>query len=259
MTETLAQLFDLTNNSLILLFAIFARIGGVMVGAPVFGEQMLPARVRLAIALAFTFVTAPLLAQDLAPIVATGQLLGPHLLGEFGAGLALGLLLRLFVLVLHVAGAIIAQSTSLSAMFGGSAGEPQPAVGTLLTLAALAFAAMMGLHVKLAQAIVLSYDFMPAGGLPSAEDLRAWSVAGVSRGFALAFSISAPFLIAALIYNVALGAINRALPQLMVSMIGAPALTAAGLVMLAIILPVAVTLWHQNLVAFLLDPAGGFQ
>ncbi|MFC3118840.1 flagellar biosynthetic protein FliR [Jhaorihella thermophila] len=38
----------------------------------------------------------------------------------------------------------------------------------------------------------------------------------------LPFSLSAPFVIASLLYNLTLGAINRAMPQLMVTLVGAP-------------------------------------
>ena len=58
-------------------------------------------------------------------------------------------------------------------------------------------------------------------------------------------------MIAALIYNVALGIINRAMPLLMVSMIGAPALTLGGLVLMAIVVPLALQLWLGQFNGFL--------
>ena len=52
-----------------------------------------------------------------------------------------------------------------------------------------------------------------------------------------------PFVIAALIYNVALGVINRAMPQLMVAFVGAPALTLGGLLLLYLSAPVMLSVW----------------
>jgi flagellar biosynthetic protein FliR len=72
--------------------------------------------------------------------------------------------------------------------------------------------------------------------------------------FSLAFCLAAPFTIAALLYNIALGVINRAMPALMVSMIGAPALTAGGLVLMVLAVPLALTLWVQALHGFLAAP-----
>ena len=47
----------------------------------------------------------------------------------------------------------------------------------------------------------------------------------MAASFALALSLAAPFVIASLLYNVALGVINKAMPQLMVAFVGAPAIT----------------------------------
>ena len=72
----------------------------------------------------------------------------------------------------------------------------------------------------------------------------------------LGFSLAAPFVIAAFAYNLALGAINKAMPQLMVAFIGAPAITAGGLLILMLAAPVILTYWNGRLDATLLDPLG---
>ena len=55
--------------------------------------------------------------------------------------------------------------------------------------------------------------------------------------------IAAPFVIGSLLYNVALGIINRAMPQLMVAFIGAPALTWGGLALFAVAAPLILSVW----------------
>ena len=147
-----------------------------------------------------------------------------------------------------------AQSISLSQLFGGTTGEPQPAVGELLTLAGLALAVHLGLHVKLVQIFISSYEVFPPGAFPSADLMQQWQLGGIARAFALAFSLAAPFVIAGLIYNIALGAINRAMPQLMVAFVGAPALTLGGLTLLMIALPTALMIWNDSFDAFLANP-----
>ncbi|OZA12754.1 MAG: hypothetical protein B7Y02_06935 [Rhodobacterales bacterium 17-64-5] len=57
-----------------------------------------------------------------------------------------------------------------------------------------------------------------------------------------------------MIYNLALGAINRAMPQLAVSMVGAPALTLGGLALLAVATPLLLAVWLEAFQAFLADP-----
>ena len=51
-----------------------------------------------------------------------------------------------------------------------------------------------------------------------------------------------------------LGVINRAMPALMVSFVGAPALTAAGLALMAVMAPLALSVWSQALQTFLAAP-----
>lgn len=254
----LADLWPLvgfTQEALLAGFIVFLRVGAAMAALPAFGEQHLPARVRLAAALAFTFIVAPAVTAQVAPLAAPGRVLGLFLLTETAAGLALGLMLRLFVLALQTAGAIIAQTISLSQLFGGASPEPQPVVANILTVAALALAAAMGLHVRLAEYLILSYDMLPAGRLPEAREMAAWGLGWVRSSFALSFTLAAPFVIGSALYNVAIGAINRAMPALMVSFIGAPAQVLGGIAMLAVLLPVMLALWWEAFAHALTLPA----
>lgn len=239
-----------------LVFFTFLRVGGAMAVMPAFGEVLIPVRVRLGLTVAFSVVVAPALGTD-ALLPALSQTAPTGLLTEPLIGLAIGIMLRLFVLGLLTAGSMIAQSISLSQLFGGTGGEPQPAIGTLLSLGGLTLAAHLGLPVKIAGLLIGSYDVIGPGQLPDPDVLFRWGVAGVARCFALAFSVAMPFVLGGLLYNIALGAINRAMPQLMVSLIGAPALTFGGLSLLVIAVPGGLALWHGAFDAFLADPFGG--
>lgn len=231
---------------------VFLRVGAVMAVMPGFGEQTVPMRVRLALTLAFAAVVLPAVGHriEAADPLANGG-------AEIAIGLMLGLGLRLFVLALATAGAIAAQAASLSQLFAGAGAEPQPALGHLFTVAGLAIAMAAGLHVKAAALLILSYDLLPAGQMPPAPEAAEWGTGLVSDVFALAFSLAAPFVLASMVYNLALGVINRAMPQLMVAFIGAPALTAGGLVLLALAAAPALAHWLVALDRFLTLPLGG--
>lgn len=255
MNDFLAQMTALTGQSqewFQRAFLVFLRVGALMALLPGFGEQMIPARIRLGLALAFTAVVLPMLAGHL-----PSEMTARAAMGEVAAGLLLGAGLRLFVHALQIAGTIIAQSTSLSQMFGGVDNEPSPALGTILTLAGLTLAMAMGLHVRAAQLIILSYDILPGGSIPDAAMVAEWGVGQVARIFALAFSLAAPFMIAALVYNLATGVINRAMPQLMAAMVGAPALTLGGLALLAVAAPMILTIWGRAFGLWFMQPFGG--
>ncbi len=236
------------------LFAVFLRVSALVSLLPAFGERSIPTRVKLSIAAAFTMVVAPAIA---APELGRGLWQVIALIGaEILTGLALGIGLRLFVLALQTAGSIAAQATSLSQILGGAAIEPVPAMGYLLTLAGLTLAVLLGLHVRVAQFLIHSYMLFPMGTAPAAPDLSRWGVLQISRSFALAFALAMPFVIASLIYNLAMGVINRAMPQLMVAFVGAPAITFAGLFLLFAGTPLILSVWSDALFAFIANPLG---
>lgn len=254
MIEVLTELFPIGEQALRTGFVVFLRVGAIMALLPGFGEQSVPQRIRLVLALAFTLVVAPAVATDLQPLMGQRVLIGPVLLTEVASGLALGAVFRLFVMVLQIAGSVAAQATSLSQIFGGAGVDPQPAMGHLMITAGLALAMMSGFHIRAAEAMILSYDILPAGQLPQAAPLAEWQVSAVAYGFGLAVTLAAPFLVASLIYNLALGAINRAMPQLMVAMVGAPAITAGGLMLLVLALPQLLNIWSGWMMQTLANP-----
>lgn len=251
--ETLTAFSGLASEMLWKAALVFLRIGAVMALLPAFGEQMVPQRVRLVLTLGFSAVVFSAVAPEL-PDLTDGKV---ALLGiEVIVGLALGFALRLFVHALQIAGAIAAQATSLSQLAAGTGPEPQPAIGQFLVIGGLALATAAGLHVRVAQMLILTYQVFPAGVWPDPAAFVQWEIARVASGFALAFSIAAPFVIASVLYNLALGVINRAMPALMVTMIGAPVQVLGGLVLLALSGPTALFLWHRAMVAFLTAPTG---
>lgn len=255
MMDLLQQILPVGQSMLWIWFAVFMRIGAMMAVLPAFGDQPVPTRVRLVLALMFTLIAAPAVAADIpaAPAVFKSAL------GALGAetltGLFFGIFLRFFILVLQIAGTIAAQSTSLSQIFGGSAGvDPQPAIGNVLVVAGTALATLAGLHVQFAQYMIYSYTLVPFGAGLEPGVVAELGVAQASKAFGFASRLAAPFVIASLIYNVVLGVINRAMPQLMVSFVGAPALTAGGLLLFFLAAPVMLALWLSAFSSFMAMP-----
>ncbi|MCE8526972.1 flagellar biosynthetic protein FliR [Ruegeria pomeroyi] len=248
------ELLALISGELWQVFAVFLRVSALVSVLPALGEQSIPMRVRLGVATAFAVIVAP--AAPAAPEV-TNVLQFTALAGtEVLAGLVMGLGIRLFAIALQVAGMIAAQATSLSQLLGNAVAEPTPAMGHLLMMGGLALAVMSGLHVRVAEFLIHSYSIFPIGELPHPGDLSQWGVAQVGRMFALAFGLAAPFVIASLIYNLTLGAINRAMPQLMVAFVGAPVITLGGMALLLVGTPLLLSVWLDALWSFFQDPIG---
>lgn len=232
----------------------FLRIGTMVSVLPGFGEQSVPVRIKLGIAIAFSLAVsaaAPTFTppEEIAALWSFG-------LAEITCGFVLGIGLRIALFALQTAGTIAAQATSLAQLLGNAAADPMPAIGHVLTLAGLTYLMSTGFHVSVVRYVLSSYDVLPAGRWPVPENLQTWSVMRVSRSFAQAFQLAAPFYLVSLLYNLALGAINRAMPQLMVAFIGAPFLTWAALALL-LLAAMPITLVWSGFMAEAMTSIGG--
>ena len=252
MISGLGELVTDTQDLLWMGFVVFLRISAIAALLPGFGERTVPTRIKLVMGLAFTLIVAPAISPNVGEIRFEKML--AFALTETLIGLALGIGIRLFILALQTAGSIAAQATSLSQILGGAVADPMPAMGYILLVGGLALAMISGLHVKAAMFMILSYEIFPIGVVLGAAPMSQWGIAQIAQAFSLAFTLAAPFLLLSVLYNIALGAINKAMPQLMVAFVGAPLITAGGLFVLLLASPVILDVWLDALDHFLANP-----
>ena len=255
MFEVLAPLANLSEAAIYTIALVFTRVAAVSALLPGFGEQSVPMRVRLLIAVGFTLICWPLVYPQLTNLPTKPIHLISLIAIEALIGTAIALIIRFLVLALQLAGSMAAQATSLSQIMGaGATPDPLPAIGNILVIAGLALALVADLHIKAIQAIAGSYIVLPVGLVPAGPDFSEWGLSHAARAFSLAFSLAAPFVVASFAYNLMLGFINRAMPQLMVAFIGAPAITAGGILILAMAGPVILAVWLEHLNTVLANP-----
>lgn len=225
---------------------IVARLSFPVFFMPGIGEQAVPARVRvflllgLAVAFASTGVVG---AVDFMPISNYLTLM----LGEIFIGFVLGVSLRIAIWLLSIVGSIIAQSIGLSQFLGVALdNEAQTITANILSMAGVALLLTMNYHVEAFVALLGLYSDIPVGGYELLNQSFYLDSIFASLGFAVA--LAWPFVAVNLIYNICLGFINKALPQLMVAFVGAPFLVGAGLFMLAISVMSLLIVWADHVV-----------
>lgn len=250
-------MLGMAGASIIVWAGIFTRVAAVAFLLPGIGERAVPARLKMGAALSISAIVAPMVISDMpsvGPTVAdTVRVIGTEAL----VGLFIGISVRMLIFVVQIAGTVAAQSLSVSQMFGGVASpEPEPIIATFLTLAVIALALTAGLHVKIIMALAGSYSVAPFGSPLPASDLGQWAASNGSAAINLAIGLALPFIILSFIYNLSLGAINRAMPQLMVAFIGAPAITGMGIGLLLLATPVILHVWLDAFDRVLFDPFG---
>ena len=253
MNASLQTLLDASNGFLEQGFYVLLRVGPIVGFMPAIGERVVPARVKLVLALCFVVAVLPVVGIEVRNSASSAGFV-PAVVLETTVGLFLGLSLRFLVIILQTAGSMAAQATSLAQLFAGSAAEPMPAIGHFLVISGLAFAMIMGLPLRVLEMIVTSYDIFPMANGLNLGLLVEWGSTLVAKCFALAFTLAAPFLVMSLLYNLTLGVINRAMPQLMVAFVGAPVITAGGLAFLFLFSTVMVSIWWQSVEQFLIRP-----
>ena len=233
---------------------VFARIGAFTMLMPGVGETFVPPRVRLAFAFLLALIVYPAVRADLPKEPAGLDGLFAQLAVEILIGLALGLMLRLFLAALTTAGETISLQTTLS--FAQTTNplqaQPTPTIGTFLTVVGLTLVFATDLHQLFIGAIVRSYALFGPGKAPPTGDIVQLAIRMTSDSFALGIQLAAPLLVFALVFNIAAGAIGRVMPQLPIFFVATPLTLLFGLSIFALSLGVFGLVWIDRFRAFTL-------
>lgn len=224
---------------------LFARLGAVLMVAPVWGEQAVPATMRLALAVLVTATLAPSLAGN-APAPPDNVIAAlPLIISEILVGLMLGFGARLMMSALQVAGATagIASGLGFAQQIDPVASQPAAVFSGFFSLLGLVLIMSVGLHRVMIEAASDSYAIFPPGGLPPIGDATQFIIDAVANSFRLGIQIAAPVLIFSLIFNIALGLVSRLIPQVQVFMTALPLSVTLGLAVIALGLGGGMMVW----------------
>ncbi|MCI5047120.1 MAG: flagellar biosynthetic protein FliR [Aquisalinus sp.] len=256
--QSLAAVIAPFEQYLFAVAAMFVRLSMLAFLVPGLGEGTIPVRGRIIVALVITWLIVPFMLDDLPQNINSVSALVSLMFLEAIYGFVLGFSLRLMIFVLQIAGTIIAQAMSLSQIFGNIlTEEPNPTVSLLLMVAGTTLLLTMDFHVEVIGLLVKSYETFPMGTYPDLEQLAYWASGRAAYAFEFALSLSLPFVVLNFIYNVVLGVVNRAMPQLMVSFVGLPAITGASLVLLAISVAAMLMAWVTSFNLVFAEFGGG--
>ncbi|MBJ7410440.1 MAG: flagellar type III secretion system protein FliR [Phenylobacterium sp.] len=224
---------------------VFARIGAVIMLLPGLGETLVPPRIRLSFALAFTLMIFPLIGGTVPPIPSGAADLGLAVIKEVLIGLLIGSILRLFMVSLSAAGEIVSMATTLS--FSQTANpmqaQPSTSLGTFLGMIGIVLIFATNLDHLFIAAIVNSFELFPFTRDIPVADAGQLAVQTVSRSFGLGLQLAAPVVVFSLILNVATGLVGRVMPQFQVFFVATPLMVLGGLSIFALSLGVIGMVW----------------
>ncbi len=226
-----------------------ARVGGLFLVAPVFSTAVLPARLRAMVALVFALALAGGL--DAAPVAANAWALAGMVACELAIGVTIGYAARVVLAGVQLGAAHVGSQMglSLAEMYRGAGGQGAATLRRFMGLLAVVVFLAIGGHREVILALRRTFQAVPLAGFPAAEGMLAMVVALLAASFALALKIAAPVIVTLLLVTVALGLVQRTVPQLNTFTVGVPLRLMVGLLVLAVTLSVFAGLLEEALAA----------
>lgn len=234
----IVSLPDLVSAHVVGFLLVLCRVSGLFLLAPVFSSRMLPARIRLTMAIAITLAIMPIATHGQPIPAATGTVVLMSM-KELAAGL-----LFAFPMAVVMAG-VEAGSGLLDTIVGFSFAAVLDPVNNQQTailgqfyglFALMVFLLGGGDHVMIG-GLAASYRTLPIGHTPALGAVAANALDVFAQVFAIGLEMAAPALVALVITDAALGLVSRAVPQMNVFVVGLPAKLLVGFGVIAASLP----------------------
>lgn len=215
-----------------------ARVLGLIMTAPLFGEGTVPTRAKLGLGVLLTVAIAPTVGAlpDVAPASFSGLgILAQQVL----IGIMLGLCMKLLFSAVQSAGEYIGLQMGLSfaTFFDPGTNSNTSVLSRLLNMMTLlVFLALDG-HLLMLAGLAHSFTVLPVADAPLSGNGIGRLLEWIAEVLILGLIMALPLVTALLTMNLAMGILNRTAPQLSVFAVGFPLSLLAGLVMLTIVLP----------------------
>ena len=216
---------------------VLARTSVAIMLVPGLGEAEPPAIVRAGLSLALTLLLLPAVVPLVPSVPLAGVDAARMIVSEVVAGGMLGWLARLPSLALSMTGAVVSYMLGLSSVVqtDPALGGQAAALSRLFGLAAPALVLSSGLYALPLTALAGSYHLLPPGELAPAGALAESVTGAVVASFGLAVRLSAPFIMASVLWQSGLGVLTRLAPQLQLTNVSAPGQILGGLLLLGVL------------------------
>lgn len=217
---------------------IFARIIGLFLPIPIFGNRNVPNIMKIGFIFFITLVIYPTVEYPTLDFKIFESFI-MYLTLEFMIGVAIGMVASLGMNFVYIAGVLVDRNIGFAMV---SVISPQdenqlPVSANFYYLFALIILLVSNLHHRLIQAIVYSYDKIPLGSIFVLNRLIPNYINILSDSFKAGIQIAAPFLITIFVANILLGLLSKAMPGMNVFMIGMPLKVFVGLFVFNLLIP----------------------
>lgn len=209
---------------------VLMRCAALFMVAPLLGARVIPARIRLALALSVSMVAFMAAGGPTFAGWARTDALVLAALAETLVGLTAGLAARFFIDAAASAGhaVSIAMGLGYGAVLDPMNGAESTALSQLLPFVALGIAVAAGIHREAIAWLCRSVVEMPPGSAISIPELASNVVAAAAGSAALSVRLGFPVLAAVTFGHIGLGILTRTAPQLNLANVGFSVAILAG-------------------------------
>jgi flagellar biosynthetic protein FliR len=215
------------------------RVGALIIASPVFGRNVIPGRVKIALmaSLAFLFFTAT--PQTVA--IEYTSLIGFALIAakEMLLGIALAFVTNMFFSLVFVSGQLIDTQIGfgIAQVYDPQSGAQVPILGNMMNMILLIVFFGTDGHMRLIEIIYVTLHKLPVGSLGFTPAIGLAALEIFLRSFMLGVMVAMPVVASGLILEFAFGVLMRTVPQLNVFVVGVPIKMLVGFLVLMVSIP----------------------
>lgn len=226
---------DLLTQHIFEWFFIFCRIGTALMLVPGIGDNFVSTKIRLVLALGLSVILFPVVQRYLPTVPHNVFILLFLVLKEVMIGAFLGMIVRIFLSALDVAGTLISFQIGFSnaAMFNPALSAQGSLASVFYTIIGTTLIYITDLHHLFIRGLVESYMYLSPLETVSLHDLSDTMLKYISDAFIVGVKMSLPFLILSVLFSVSLGILSRLMPQLQVFFIAMPIQLLVGIILVA--------------------------
>jgi flagellar biosynthetic protein FliR len=242
----MADLLNYDASQMLGFILVLIRIGGIMLSAPVLGSSNIPPQAKIAMALGLALIVTPFVPRlPAAPNQPAEYVL--LIMGELLIGLVLGFLGRIMFAAVEFAGSLIGLQMGLSManVFDPQSQQQVSLIGQFENIVATLVFLVLDGHLMLIQAMIRSYEVLPAGGAQVNKELMQMMVQLTSGVFSIGFQLGAPLIVSLFLANLIIALLSRAVPQIQVFVVGFPLTLMLGFLFLMLGMPFFVQALRQ--------------
>jgi len=213
---------------------VLARIGGLMLAAPLFSNAVLPVRIKAMIVLVLALAIFPMTVSFVpAPVTLGAAALG--IVGELAVGLFIGLGVTLLFVGVQMGAQLVGQQSGirLGNVFNPLADAAGSILARLYFLVAMLIFLLVGGHRAVVRALLDSFSTVPPMSFSLSENLLMTLIEILTLSFSVAIRVAGPAIMALMLALLTLGFISRSVPQLNILTVGFPIKVLIALLVLA--------------------------